>query len=173
MGVKKPMSSISASVPAAIARTVSPFLNVPSTIRMYAITPRYWSYSESKISARGGASGSPEGGGTRCTIYSSSSVTPSPVLAEIRRTHVRVLADQLRDLLPHPLGLGAGQVDLVHGRDQLEPGVDRQVGVGDGLGLDALGGVDDQHARPRTRRGERDTSYVKSTWPGVSIRCSW
>ena len=85
MGVKKPMSSISASVPAAIARTMSPFLNVPSTIRMYAITPRYWSYSESKISARGGASGSPDGGGTRCTINSSSSLTPSPVLAEIRR----------------------------------------------------------------------------------------
>ena len=30
------------------------------------MTPRYWSNSESKISARGGASGSPSGGGTRC-----------------------------------------------------------------------------------------------------------
>ena len=32
---------------------------------MYAITPRYWSNSESKISARGAASGSPLGGGGR------------------------------------------------------------------------------------------------------------
>ena len=56
----------------------------------------------------------------------------------------RVLADQVGDLLRHALGLGAGQVDLVQARDQLEPGVDGQVGVRDGLGLDALGRVDDQ-----------------------------
>ena len=80
------MSSMSASVPVAIARIASPFLNVPSTTRMYAITPRYWSNSESKISARGGASGSPCGGGTRLTSSSSRSSTPSPVLAEMRRT---------------------------------------------------------------------------------------
>ena len=34
--------------------------------------------------ARGGASGSPSGGGIRATIASSTSCTPSPVLAEIR-----------------------------------------------------------------------------------------
>jgi hypothetical protein len=33
-GVKKPMSSMSASVPAAIARMASPCVNVPSTTRM-------------------------------------------------------------------------------------------------------------------------------------------
>ncbi len=77
---------MSASVPVAIARIASPLRNVPSTTRMYAITPRYWSNSESKISARGAASGSPCGGGTRATICSSRSVTPSPVLAEMRRT---------------------------------------------------------------------------------------
>ena len=33
-GVKKPMSSISASVPACIAAIASPFVNVPSTTRM-------------------------------------------------------------------------------------------------------------------------------------------
>jgi len=53
---------------------------------MKATTPRYWSYDESKISARAGASGSPEGGGTRSTMASSTSSTPAPVLAEIRRT---------------------------------------------------------------------------------------
>jgi hypothetical protein len=49
------------------------------------MTPRYWSNSESKISARGGAPGSPDGGGTRATISSRTSSTPSPVLPEIRR----------------------------------------------------------------------------------------
>ena len=60
--------------------------SVPSTTRTYAITPRYWSNSESKISARGGASRSPSGGGTCATSASSSSVTPSPVFAEMRIT---------------------------------------------------------------------------------------
>src|SRR6202023_1475592 len=84
-GEKKPMSSISASVCAAIARISSPFLKLPSTTRTYAITPRYWSNSESKIRARGGASGSPEGGGTRPISSSSTSLTPSPVLPLMRR----------------------------------------------------------------------------------------
>ena len=53
-------------------------------------------------------------------------------------------AEQVGDLLGDPLRLGAGEVDLVDHRDQLEPVFDRQVGVGDGLRLDPLGGVDDQ-----------------------------
>ena len=66
---------------------------------------------------------------------------------------LRRLADQLGDLPRHALGLGARQVDLVHGRDQLEPGVDRQVGVGHRLRLDALGGVDhEQRALARCQR---------------------
>ncbi len=48
--------------------------------------PRYESYTESKISARAGASGSPLGAGTSITIWSSRSVTPSPVLPETRST---------------------------------------------------------------------------------------
>ncbi len=55
-----------------------------------------------------------------------------------------VLPDQLRDFARNPLGLGAGQVDLVQAGNQLEARVDRQVGVGDSLRLDALSGIDDQ-----------------------------
>ena len=82
------------------------------------------------------------------------------------------LAEQLGDLLGDALGLGAGQVDLVQARDQLEPGVDREIGVGDRLRLDALGGVDDQQRalaggqRARHLVGEVDVA-------GVSISCSW
>jgi hypothetical protein len=36
------------------------------------------------------------------------------------------------------------EVDLVQDRDQLEAILDRQIGIGDGLGLDALGRIDDQ-----------------------------
>ena len=57
---------------------------------------------------------------------------------------VRVASEQVGDLAGHALGLGAGQVDLVEHRDQLEAVLDRQIGVGDGLRLDTLSGVDDQ-----------------------------
>ena len=44
-----------------------------------------------------------------------------------------------------PLGVGGGQVDLVdHGQD-LQVVLHGQIGVGQGLGLDALGGVHHQH----------------------------
>jgi len=71
---------------------------------------------------------------------------------------VAVDPEQLAHFVAHALGLGAREVDLVEARDQLEPGVDREVGVGDGLRLDPLRGVDDEQraftglqraARPR------------------------
>ena len=55
-----------------------------------------------------------------------------------------VEADDLLDLPAGLVGLGAGQVDLVDDRDDLEAAVDGQVGVGQGLRLDALRGVDQQ-----------------------------
>ncbi len=74
------------------------------------------------------------------------------------------LSQQLGDLLGDPLGLGAGKVDLVQAWDQLEPRVDRQVRVGDGLRLDPLARVDDQERtlargqRPRHLVGEVDVA---------------
>ena len=67
----KPSSSASNCVPSAIARNGAPVSKPPSTTRMNAITPRYWSYDESKMSARAGASGSPSGAAIRSTIASS------------------------------------------------------------------------------------------------------
>ena len=147
---------MSACVPACIAVIGSPFENPPSTIRTKATTPRYWSNSESKISARGGASGSPSGGGIRWTIASSTSVTPSPVFAEIRSASDGIAAEQVGHLRRDAVRVGPGQVDLVEDRDQLEAGVDRGVGVGDGLRLDALGGVDDEQRALAGREAARD-----------------
>ena len=48
------------------------------------------------------------------------------------------------DLGRHPVGLGGRQVDLVEGGDDREVVLDGQVAVGQRLGLDALGGVDQQ-----------------------------
>ena len=55
-----------------------------------------------------------------------------------------VEADDLLDLLPDPLGLGGGQVDLVDHRHDLVVVLDRLVDVGERLRLDALRGVDHQ-----------------------------
>ena len=72
------------------------------------------------------------------------------------------LAEELRDLLGHALGLGTGEVDLVQAGDQLEPRVDRQVGVRDRLRLDPLARVDHEQRtlarreRPRHLVGEVD-----------------
>ena len=80
----------------------------------------------------------------RSTIASSTSAHPLPGLGRDPQRVVGVAAEQVGDLGRDPLRLGARQVDLVDHRDQLEPVLDRQVGVGDGLRLDALGGVDDE-----------------------------
>ena len=61
----------------------------------------------------------------------------------LRGVHGRQ-ADDVLDLLLDLLGPGSGQVDLVDDGQDLQPLVHGQVGVGQGLGLDALGGVDHQ-----------------------------
>ena len=108
------------------------------------------------MSARGGAPGSPAGGGTRAMSSSRTSSTPSPGLGA-DAAHLSGLLPQLaRDLQRDPLGLGAGQVDLVQAGDELQARLDRQVGVGQRLGLDALGGVHHQQGSLARGQGARD-----------------
>ena len=68
-------------------------------------------------------------------------------LARLRRDAqhaLGALADELRDLRGGAVRVGLRQVDLVDDRDDLEVVLDREVGVGEGLRLDALRGVDDE-----------------------------
>ena len=116
-------------------------------------TPRYWSKCESKISACSGASASPTGAGMRSITASSSSGTPSPVLALMRRTSLGRDAEHVLDLLGVALGLGGREVDLVEAGDDLEVVLEGEVAVGQRLGLDALGRVDEQD--DALARGER------------------
>ena len=70
-------------------------------------------------------------------------------LSGLRRDAQRlgwIAAEQVRDLSRDAVRVGSGQVHLVEDGNQLEAGVDRGVGVGDGLRLDALGRVDDQQS---------------------------
>ena len=62
----------------------------------------------------------------------------------------------LLDLLPHAVGLGARQVDLVDRGHDVEVRVHREVGVGDGLRLHALRGVHHQHRALARREAAGD-----------------
>ena len=78
-------------------------------------------------------------------MASSTSGTPVPCLAEIASASCAVEVELLGDLLARALDVGGRQVDLVDDRDDRQAGVGGQVEVGQRLGLDALGGVDDEH----------------------------
>ena len=54
----------------------------------------------------------------------------------------RVVAEQIGDLDGRPVRVGCGEVDLVRDGDDLEPVLDREVGVRERLRLDTLRGVD-------------------------------
>ena len=86
----------------------------------------------------------------------SKSGTPWPVLAEIDRTSLGGQPEHSLELLLAALGVGRGQVDLVQDGDDLEIVFDRLVAVGQGLGLDALAGVDEQDGPLAGRQGARD-----------------
>ena len=67
-------------------------------------------------------------------------------------------ADDAGQLLRVQVGLGGRQVDLVQHRDQVQVGLEGQVQVGQGLGLDALGRVDQQDGA--LARGQRPGHLV-------------
>ena len=139
-----PSSSASNDVPCTIARSGSRVSKRPSTTRTKATTPRYWSYDESKTSARAGASGSPAGGGIRSTMASSTSSTPVPVFAEMRSTRSGDSPTSCAELGRRGIRIRLREIDLVRDRDDLEVVVEREVRVCQRLRLDPLRGVDEE-----------------------------
>ena len=94
----------------------------------------------------------------RSTTASSSSATPSPVLALIRKISSAGMPSTRLDLVRVQVRVGRGQVDLVQGGDDLEVVLEGEVAVGERLGLDALRGVDDEH--DSLARGQRPRHLV-------------
>ena len=56
-----------------------------------------------------------------------------------------VQTDDILDFRCHPLRLRAGEVDFIDNRKHIQVMVQGQVHVGQGLGLDSLGGVHHQY----------------------------
>ena len=82
-----------------------------------------------------------------------------PFLGAHEQDVVGVGADQVVHFLLAALGLGAGKVDLVEDRDDLEPGVEREEEIRQRLRLDALRRVDDEDRA--LARGERARHLVR------------
>ncbi len=135
-----------------------PDVSVPCMIRTLDTTPRYWSNCESKIRRL------QRGVGValrRRDALDDRVEQLGHALAGLGRDAQDLVggdAEDLLDLGGVAVGVGGRQVDLVERGDDLEVVLQRQVAVGQRLGLDALGGVDHAGRRPRRRRGLRLTS---------------
>ena len=112
---------------------------------MNAITPRYWSYEESKMSARGRRVGIALGGCDPLHDRVEHLVDVDARLGGDADDVGRVAAEQLRHLERRSVRVGRGKVDLVDDGDDLELVLDREVGVRERLRLDPLRRVDDEH----------------------------
>ena len=69
---------------------------------------------------------------------------------------LRIPSHELSDLARRLLRIGLRQVDLVQRGDDRQAGVAGEVEVREGLGLDPLGRVDEQHGALARREGARD-----------------
>ena len=106
-----------------------------------------------------GASGLPAGGGSRCDDRLENLRHAGAHLRAGQNRVVAVEADDVGDLAARLFGLRARQIDLVDDRDDLEVVLDREVGVGERLRLDALRRVDEQQRA--LARGQRPRDLVR------------
>jgi hypothetical protein len=81
----------------------------------------------------------------------SPTASSDPLLGADQQGLLPADSDDVLHLFHHRTGLCLGQVDLVDDQDKHQIVLHSQIGVGQGLGLDPLRGVDDQE-RPLTGR---------------------
>ena len=82
--------------------------------------------------------------------------SPGAFLGACEDGRGRVEPDDVLDLPLAFVGLGAGQIDLVDDRNDLEVVLHREVGVRERLRLHALGGVDEEQRALACRQRSRD-----------------
>ncbi len=110
------------------------------------------------MSARRGASGSPSGGRHPLDDFLEQLRNAEAFLRAHQQHVLGLRAEKVHELLTPALRLGAGQVDLVQDRDDLEPGVEREEEVRQRLRLNPLGRVD--HENRAFARGEGSRHLV-------------
>ena len=169
---RSPTSSTTYSRSLRIRRTRSPGRISPSTTRTSSTTPRKVSYWASKMSARSGSSGSPPGGGIRCTIASRISSIPSPFLAEISTTSKGSSPSSSSISSRTRSGSAAGRSILL-----ITGTTDKSYSIATKWLATVCASTpcaaSTSRRAPSQDMSERRTSWEKSTCPGVSIRLSW
>ena len=150
-------------------RTFIPGARRPSATLTSTTTPRYWSNQESKTRARSGDSGSPRGGGTRSTMASRISSIPMPCLAEAGIAWEASMPMMFSICSRAFSGSAPGRSILFRTGMISSP---------ESTARWALASVcastpwlaSTTSSAPWQAASDRDTSYEKSTWPGVSMR---
>ena len=135
-----------------------PGFSSPSTTCTRMTTPRYWSNQESNTRPRSVAVGVALRRRHAVDDRLQDLVDADALLGGGQDGLGGVDADDVLDLLPRLLRLGAGQVDLVEHGDDLEAGVHREVRVGEGLRLDPLARV--HHQQRALAGGQRARHLV-------------
>ena len=108
------------------------------------------------MSARRGSVGRALGGRHQVDDGFQDFVNADALLGAAQHGVAGVEADDGFDLLADALGLGRRQIDFVDDRNDFQVVVQGQVGVGEGLGLDALRGVHDQQGAFAGLQAARD-----------------
>ncbi len=150
-------------------RIWSSFFTVPSYIRTFIITPTYLSKKESKISALRGLSGSPWGGGITSTIRSRSSSMPIPSFAEVS-TAFSASRPRLFSILFFVPSISALGISILLITGIISRSFSRARYMFAMVCASTPWDASTRSRTPSQAARARETSYVKSTWPGVSIR---
>ena len=154
-----------------ISFTGSPALMLPSTTRTYTTTPRYVSNIESKINARNRSSFFPVGAGIRATTASRMSSIPIPFFALALTASSPGIA-RMSSICFTTVGMSAlGRSILLITGIRVSPCLLARCTLATVCASTPWAASTIRSAPSQAAR-ERDTSYAKSTCPGVSIRLS-
>ena len=168
----KPSSSASKSVPIAIARSAGAGRRAARRRRGRTRSRRGTGRSSSRRRARARARpGSPSGAGIRSTIASSTCSTLTPVFAEMRTTSSGDPPSSSHTSAAAPSGSADGRsILLTTGTISRSFSIARYAFASVCASIPCAAST--TSTAPSHACSERETSYVKSTWPGVSIRLS-
>ena len=151
-----PTSSASTTSLVCMACSRSPSAKAPSNTRTKATTPAVLVVDRVEDERAGRRQRIALGRGHARHDGLEHLVDPGAGLGRDAQHVLGVVADQLGERGGMALRVGRGQVDLVQHRHQVEVALDRQVGVGERLRLDALAGVDHQQRALARGQAARD-----------------
>ena len=166
-----PISSASYSLPVLKNFTLSPLRITPFSILKYAMIPRKELNTESKIKACSGASSSPVGCGIRSTTAFNISSTPIPVLPEARI--ISSCLQPSRSMISSSTSSGmALAISHLFSTGMISRSCSNAMYRFEIVCACTPCEASTMSSAPSQAAMERDTSYEKSTCPGVSIRFS-